>query len=97
MYVFIKFLGVIVVEFLPQCSRRKKAGHVARAPPTRYVRQVLDGRPTSPRPQGRPRLRWKDCVSKNARLLGIPDWREACQDRATWRKTCDAAVGLQAL
>ena len=70
------------------------AGHVARAPPTRYVRQVLDKMPTSPRPQGRPR---EDCVSKDAGLLGIPNWQEACQDRAAWRKTCDAAVGLQAL
>lgn len=36
-------------------------------------------------------------MSKDAaRLLGIPDWREACQDRAAWRKACDVAVGPQA-
>jgi hypothetical protein len=79
-------------------SRRLQwAGHVARAPPTRYIRQVLDGRPTSPRPLGRPRLRWEDNVSRDAGRLGVPDWRESCQDRTAWRNICDAAVGLQAL
>ena len=68
-----------------------------RAPPTRYVREVLDERPTSLRPQGRPWLRWEDCVSKDAGVLKIPNWWEACQDRAAWRKTCDAEVGVQAL
>ena len=35
--------------------------------------------------------------TKDAGLLGIPDWRQACQDRAACRKTCDEAVGLQTL
>ena len=79
-------------------SRRLQwAGHVARAPETRYIRQVLDNRPTSPRPQGKPRLRWEDNVSADAGRLGVPDWRTACQDKAAWRLICDAAIGLQAL
>ena len=72
-------------------------GHAARAPPTLYVRQVLNERPTSPWAQGRPPLRWEDCVSKDAGFLEIPDWRKTCQNRVAWRKTCDAAVELQAL
>ena len=67
---------------------------------TQYVRQVLEGRPTSPRPQGRPRLTaatMRGLCVQGRWLLGIPDWREACQDRAAWRKTYDAAVGLQVL
>ena len=66
-------------------------------PPTRYVRQILDGRPTSQRLQGKPRLRWENRVSKNAGLFGIPVWQEASQDRAAWLKTCDAAARLQDL
>ena len=78
-------------------KRLKWAGHVARAPPTRYIRQVLDNRPTSPRPLGRPRLRWEDNVSADAGRLGVPDWRTACQQRTPWRAICDAAIGLHAL
>ena len=79
-------------------SRRLRwAGHVARAPPTRAIRRVLDNRPTSPRPQGRPRLRWADNVSRDAGRLGVPDWRAAAENRTAWRKVCDAALGLQAL
>ena len=78
-------------------KRLQWAGHVARAPPTRMIRRVLDNRPTSPRPQGRPRLRWVDNVSADAGRLGVPDWRLAAQDRAGWRRTCDAALALQAL
>ena len=55
------------------------------------MRQVLGGRPTSP----------ETAATMGGLYVqerrGIPDRREACQDRATWRKTCDAAVGLHAL
>ena len=30
-----------------------------------------------------------------AERLGTPDWRVICQDRATWRGVCDAAIGLE--
>lgn len=77
--------------------RLRWAGHVARAPPERAIRRVLDNRPTSPRPLGRPRLRWEDNVSMDAGRLGVPDWRAAAQDRSGWRTVVDAAIGLQAL
>ena len=88
--------GQPLITSVIKSRRLQWAGHVARAPPTRYIRQVLDGRPTSPRPLGRPRLRWEDNVSMDAGLLGVPNWRETCQDREVWRVICDAAMGLQA-
>lgn len=88
--------GQPLITSVIKSRRLQWAGHVARAPPTRYIRQVLDGRPTSPRPLGRPRLRWEDNVSMDAGLLGVPNWRETCQDREVWRGICDAAMGLQA-
>ena len=76
-------------------SRRLQwAGHVARAPRTRAIRRVLENRPRSPRPVGKPRTRWVDQVSEDAERLGVPDWRLAAQTKADWRKTCDEAVGL---
>ena len=86
-----------LITSVVKARRLQWAGHVARAPPARRIRQVLDGRPTSPRPLGRPRLRWEDNVSADAGRLGIPDWRATCQDRAAWRGVCDAAIGLRAL
>ena len=46
--------------------RLRLAGHVARAPPTRYTRQVLDRRPNTHRHQSRLRLRWEDNVGAKA-------------------------------
>ena len=92
-----RLTGQPLITGIIKSHRLRWAGHVARAPPTRYMRQVLDGRPTSPRPQGRPRLRWEDNVSADAGRLGIPDWRVSCQDRSAWRTISDAAIGLQAL
>lgn len=89
-----RLTGQPLITGVLKSRRLQWAGHVARAAPTRYIRQVLDGRPTSPRPLGRPRLRWEDNVSKDAGRLGIPDWRATCQDRAAWRDACDAAIGL---
>lgn len=47
--------------------------HVSRETPTLYIRLVLDGRPASPRLQGRPRLQWKHNESKDTGWLGVPD------------------------
>ena len=77
--------------------RLRLAEHVAWAPATRAIRRVLDDRPTSPRPLGRPRLRWEDNVSADSGRLGVPDWRAAAQDRSEWRTVVDEPIGLQAL
>jgi len=68
-----RFTGQPLITRTIKSHRLRWAGHVARAPPTRYIRQVLDGRPTSPRPRGRPRLRWEDNVSADAGRLGVLD------------------------
>ena len=92
-----RLTGQPLITGMIKSHRLRWAGHIARAPPTRYIRQVLDGRPTSPRPQSRLRLRWEDNVSADADRLGIPYGRVSCQDRSTWRTISDAAIGLQAL
>ena len=79
-------------------SRRLQwAGHVVRAPRERIISRVFHGRPTSPRPLGRPRMRWGDNVSRDAGALGVMDWVAAAEDRVRWRKVHEAALGLQAL
>ena len=63
----------------------------------RYIRQVLDGIPTSTRLPGRPRLRWEDNVKADAKRLGVRQWRETCQERDDWDPIVDAALGLRVL
>ena len=91
-----RLAGQPLIADIIKSHRLRWAGHVAWAPPTRYIRQVLNGRPPSPRPQGRPRLRWEDNVSEDAGRLVIPDWRISCQDRSAWRMISNAA-GVKAL
>jgi len=63
-------------------SRRLKwAGHVARTPPSKYIRQVLESKEASHRSQWRPQIRWEYNIAADARRLGVPDWRDACQSR----------------
>ena len=75
--------------------RLQWAGHVARVPLTWRIRQVLDGRSTSPRSlQGLP-LYWEDNVSMDLDHLGIPGWPAAC--RAFRRGVCDVVTMLRTL
>ena len=53
-----RLTGQPLITSIIKSRRLQWAGSVARSPPTRYIRQVLDGRPRSPRPLGRPRIRW---------------------------------------
>ena len=81
--------------------RLRWAGHVARMDETDLCRKVLEGRPEGRRPVGRPRLRWRDNVISDLRLLGVPDpeaWIRLAQDRRRWRTLVLAAKdhpGLQ--
>jgi hypothetical protein len=89
-----RLTGQPLITSVIKSRRLKWAEHVVRAPPSRYIRQVLEGRPTSPRPQGRPRIRWEDSVAADARRLGVPDWRDACQERPDWKKVYSATQVL---
>ena len=86
-----------------RAQRLRWAGHVARMDPNTLVRQVFDGVPEGRRPVGRPRLRWRDCVQQDLRLLGVqhPErWMEMAQSRGDWRTLVAAAKdhdGLQLL
>ena len=81
--------------------RLRWAGHVARMDETEPCRQVVEGLPEGRRPVGRPRLRWRDNVISDLRLLGVdnPDeWIQLAQDHRRWRALVLAAKnhpGLQ--
>ena len=40
------------------------------------------------RRRGRQRTRWVDLVERDARELGIPNWRVTARERNTWKQYC---------
>ena len=62
-------------------------GHVSRMPEDRVQKQVLFGWLAEPRPAHGVRLRWRDRVAADLRLLHIPahEWFEVAQERPDWR------------
>jgi len=44
--------------------------------------------------RGKPRLRWEDCVKREAKEVG-GEWRTAAQDRRSWRLLTENVVRLK--
>ena len=45
--------------------------------------------------RGRPRLRWEDCVKRDARKAGEEEdwvWKKKTRDRGWWKRLSDEAV-----
>jgi len=64
------------------------AGHAWRKERA-LIHKVLCGSPKGIRPLGRPRLRWKDPVSKEVeRAEPDADWRILAEDRERWHGIC---------
>jgi len=65
-------------------NRLKWAGHVIRmeeqSPTRRVLVAVVEGRIQ----RGRPKLRWEDGVTEDARKLGERNWRNAAKNRDSW-------------
>ncbi len=62
-------------------------GYLFRMPPGRLPGKVFRARPTGRRPQGRPRTRWRDYVSRLAwERLGVPpeELEEVSREREVW-------------
>uniref|UniRef100_T1GP53 Uncharacterized protein n=1 Tax=Megaselia scalaris TaxID=36166 RepID=T1GP53_MEGSC len=41
--------------------------------------------------KGRPRTRWSDAISRDARTIGIPNWRTTAKNREVWKAAIDKA------
>jgi len=66
-------LGVEPLLLRIERSQLRWFGHLIRMSPGRLPLEVFQTRPTGRRPQGRPRTRWRDYISRIAcERLGIP-------------------------
>ena len=69
------------------------AGHVERMADDRLPKRAAELREQGRRRQGRPRLRWEDCVKRDARKAGEEeDWKKKTRDRGGWKILSDEAV-----
>ena len=72
--------------------RLEWAGHVSRMEESRVPKKVMEGKIYGRRPVGRPRERWLDEVTADARFfLGSGAWRRLARDREDWRKMIEEA------
>ena len=69
-------------------SRLRWLGHVCRMEDHRLPKMILFGELSSgKRPQHRPKLRWRDCVSKDLQDFMIqPHWHVLAMSRTRWRE-----------
>ena len=76
-------LKVAPISMKVKETRLRWFGHVMRREANHPTRRTLEMEPPGRRRRGRPALRWKDCVARDMRELGVEeDWR----DRNGWRK-----------
>ena len=85
-----------IVKYI-KINRLKWAGHVIRmeeqSPTRRVLVVVVEGR----RQRGRPKLRWEDGVTEDARKLGERNWKNDARNRDNWQKLLRKALAQKGL
>ena len=68
-------------------SRLQWVGHVERMADDRLPKTAAELREEGRRKQGSPRMRWEDCVKRDARKLGEEeDWKKKTRDMGGWKR-----------
>ncbi|XP_013175481.1 PREDICTED: uncharacterized protein LOC106123612 [Papilio xuthus] len=78
-------------------NRLRWAGHVERMDEARVPKNVMASNPEGRRSRGRPKLRWIDGVNKDAKKVGIANWKSVARDRPRWKKLLDQAKAHKGL
>ena len=74
-----------IVKYI-KINRLKWAGHLQRMNEERIVRKVFTAIPDGKRAKGRPKTRWKDCISQDVRTIGERNWTRLAMDRDKWKE-----------
>jgi hypothetical protein len=89
----IKIDTVTYIKF----DRLRWAGHVIRLEEQNPTRRVLTAVVEGRRQKGRPKQRWEDGVTDDAKKLGERNWRNAVRNRDRWQKLLRKALAQKGL
>ena len=67
------------------------AGHIARMTDERWTKTIVNWRPYSKRPTGRPSYRWRDNITKITKTTG-KNWQQVATDRTNWKELGEAYI-----
>jgi len=73
------------------------AGHLVRMNNDRTLKKVFNTKPVGARSVGRSKLRWKDGVDQDMRMLGVKNWKKVTLNRDEWAKLLRKAGAYQRL
>jgi len=63
----------------------------------RILKKIFNTKPDGVRRVGRPKLRWKDGVDQDMRILDVKNWKKVALDRDEWAKLLKKARAHQGL
>jgi hypothetical protein len=73
------------------------AGHLMRMNDNRTPKTIFNTKLDGVRRVGRPKMRWKDGVDQDIRILDIKNWKKVALDRDEWAKLLKKARSHQGL
>jgi len=78
-------------------TRLRWAGHIVRMQDNLPCKKITLDKPEGRRRVGRPDLRWMDRVMRDAKRLGVRNWKSKAKDRDGWRQLLESAKTLHGL
>jgi hypothetical protein len=72
-----------IINFI-KAQRLSWLGHIHRMDSDRMVKKY-EWKPTSTRPQGRPKFMWENDISNDLKEMKVNNWRICIQDRYRWK------------
>jgi len=61
------------------------------------VQKIKRWKPTSKRPIGRPKTRWKNDVLEDIKSMNIRNWKKVAQNIVSWKKVVEQATTVYRL
>ena len=71
--------------------------HLERMNNDRTLKKTFNTKPDGARSVGRPKLRWKDDVDQDMRILGVKNWKKVAFNRDEWAQLLKKARAHQGL
>jgi hypothetical protein len=63
----------------------------------RTIKKIFNAKPDGVRRDGRPKLRWKNGIDQDMRILEVKNWKNATLDKDEWAKSRKKARAQQGL